>query len=113
MKITKWIMICLLAVALAPMGCGKKQEPIVAAPTITIDVPKLRAAFESAGPELKAMSEDAIRNVQYGRNYNAGLATLEQLANTSGVTEDQKKIALEVADQVKRILAARPAPPAQ
>jgi len=114
MKMTKWIMICLLAVALVPAGCGKKDAPGSVMPqVVTLDVPKLRAAFEAASPELKALADSAISNIQFGRSYSAGLATLEQLAGASALTEEQKKVVTDVIGQVKQMMGGSAAPPAQ
>lgn len=114
MKMTKWIMICLLAVVLAPVGCSKKDsQPSGQTQTVTIDVPKLRAAFATASPELQALSDQAIRDVQFGRNYSAGLAILDKLANAPGITEDQKKVVAEVTAQVKQTMGGGAAPAAQ
>jgi hypothetical protein len=114
MKMTKWIVVCLLALALAPVGCGKKEAPQAGqSQTVTIDVPKLKAAFASAAPELQALSAQVIRNVEFGRSYSAGLADLDKLANAAGLTEDQKKVVEEVTAQVKKIMAPAGAPAAQ
>ncbi len=114
MKMTKWIMICLLAVALAPVGCGKKDTGTTTQPqAVTIDVPKLRAAFASADPELKAMSEEAIKYVQFGRSYSTGLGVLDKLANAPGATDDQKKVVAEVTAQVKQVMGGGAAAPAR
>jgi len=114
MNMTKWIMICLLAVALAPVGCSKKDSSQSGQPqAVTIDVPKLRAAFAAASPELKALSDDAIGNIEFGRSYSAGLATLEKLASAPDITEEQKKVVAEVTDQVKKMMGGGAASPAQ
>ena len=111
---TKWIMVCLLALALAPVGCSKKDSQQSVVPQIvTIDVPKLRAAFATAAPELQTLSAQAIRDVEFGRSYSAGLTALDKLANAPGLTEDQKKAVDEVTAQVKKIMAAPGATPAQ
>jgi len=113
MKMTKWIMICLLAVALVPAGCGKKDSPGSIVPqAVTLDVPKLRAAFDAASPELKALADDVIRNIEFGRSYSAGLATLEKLAGAPDLTEEQKKVVTDVIGQVKQMMGGG-APPAQ
>jgi hypothetical protein len=114
MKMTKWIMICLLAVALAPVGCGKKDtQSSGQGQAVRIDVPKLQSAFATASPELKALSDEAIKYVQYGRSYSTGLATLEKLASAPGLTEEQKKVVDEVTAQVIQMMSPVAAPPAQ
>jgi ABC-type Fe3+-citrate transport system substrate-binding protein len=114
MKMTKWIMVCLLAVALVPVGCSKKESQQSAAPqAVTIDVPKLRDAFATAAPDLKALADRVIRNVQFGRSYSAGLADLDKLANSPGLTDDQKKVVADVTDQVKKMMSSLGTTPAQ
>ena len=113
MNMTKWILICLLAVALAPVGCSKKDSQAGQPQAVTIDVPKLRNAFASASPELKALSDEVIRNVEFGRSYSKGLGQLDQLANAPGVTDDQKKVVAEVAEQVKKMMGGDTAAPAR
>ena len=113
MNITKWIMISLLAVALAPVGCSKNAVPPPQPQAVTIDVPKLKSAFESASPELKTLSDQAVSFLQYGRSYPKGLSVLDQLANAPGVTDDQKKVVAEVADQVKKMMGGGAPAPAQ
>ena len=113
MNMTKWITICLLAVALVPVGCSKKDAPPAQTQAVTIDVPKLKSAFASASPELKALSDQAIGYVQYGRSYSQGLGLLDQLANAPGVTDDQKKVVAEVTEQVKKTMGGGAAAPAQ
>jgi hypothetical protein len=114
MNMTKWIMICLLAVALAPVGCSKKDSQTSGQPqAVTLDVPKLRAAFAAASPELKAQSDDIIRNIEFGRSYSAGLAALEKLAGAPDLTEEQKKVVADVMGQVKQMMGGGAATPAQ
>jgi hypothetical protein len=114
MNMTKWIIICLLAIALAPIGCGKKDsQPAGQAPAGTIDVPKLQSAFATASPELKALSDEAIKYVQFGRSYPAGLESLDKLANAPGLTDDQKKVVADVTGQVKQMMGADAAPAAR
>jgi hypothetical protein len=114
MNMTKWIMICLLAVALAPVGCSKKDsQPTNVPAPVTLDVPKLRSAFEAASPELKALADEAIKNIEFGRSYANGLATLEKLANAPDLTDDQKKIVAAVTEQVKKLMGGGGAAPAQ
>jgi len=115
MKMTKWTMVCLLAIALAPAACSKKESQPTGgqAQTVTIDVPKLRAAFAAAAPELQTLSAQAIRDVEFGRSYSAGLTILEKLAGAPGITEEQQKVVAEVMAQVKQMMGPAAAAPAQ
>jgi hypothetical protein len=115
MNMTKWIMICLLAVALAPSGCSKKDTtpPIGTQAQVTLDVPKLRSAFASANPDLKAMADAAIKNIEFGRSYANGLADLERLAGAADLTDDQKKVVAAVTEQVKQLMGGGAGAPAK
>ena len=114
MKMTKWILICLLAVALVPAGCGKKEKTgVIVPPQVNLDVPKLRDAFANASPDLKALADEAIKYIQFGRSYPTGLADLDKLANSPGVTDEQKKVIADVIGQVKQLMAQSAAPPAR
>jgi hypothetical protein len=114
MKITNWILICLLAVALAPVGCGKKEDKMsIKPPQVTLDAPKMRSAFASATPELKAMADEALKYVEFGRSYPTGLTILEKLANAPGLTDEQKKVVTDVIGQVKQLMAQSGTAPAQ
>jgi hypothetical protein len=113
MKIAKWIMICLLAVMLAPVGCGKKQaDNKTVRPPGSIDVSKLRDAFATASPELKAMCTQAIRGIE-AANYVIGLSSLEKLAAAPDLNEPQKQAVAEMLGQVQQKAAGAAAAPAQ
>jgi hypothetical protein len=113
MKMTKWIAICLLAVALAPVGCSKKDSGTPnQPPAVSVDVPKLRDVFTTASPDLQNLSKEAVRNIQYG-NYPKALEALEKLAAASSLTDAQKQVVTEVTGQVKQMASRAAAPPAQ
>ena len=75
--------------------------------------PSCETAFATASPELKALSDEAIKYVQFGRSYPTGLAALDKLANAPGLTDDQKKVVAEVTAQVKQMMGRGAAPPAR
>ena len=111
MNIKTWIMVCLVAIALAPAGCGKKEsQPSTKPQQITLDWPKLEAAFANASPELQALSQEASRNIKFGRSYPAGLTALDKLANSPGITDEQKKVVADVTAQVKQLMGSGAAP---
>ena len=113
MNMTKLITICLLAIALAPAGCSKKDSGTNGQPAaVSIDVPKLRDAFTTASPDLQALSAEAVRNIRYGK-YSVALEALEKLASAPGLTDSQKKIVTDVTGQVKQTVARAAALPAQ
>ena len=113
MNMTKWIMICLLAVALAPVGCSKKGSGTGDQPAaVSINVPKLLDSFTTASPDLQALSKEAVRNIQDG-NYPKTLETLEKLAAAADLTDAQKQAVTEVTAQVKQTAAREAAPAPQ
>ncbi len=113
MNIAKWMMVCLLAFALAPVGCGKKDAGSSGQPAaLSIDVPKLRDAFATAGPDVKPLADEAVRNIRYG-NYAKAQEALEKLAAASGLTDAQKQVVTDVTAQVKQMAARAAAAPTQ
>ncbi len=113
MNMTKWIAICLLAVALAPVGCSKKDSGTTnQPPAVSVDVPKLRDAFTSASPDLQKMVGLAIRAIASHREAQA-LPILDQLANAPGLTDAQKQVVTEVTAQVKQMASRAAAAPTQ
>ena len=110
MKATNWLAGILAAATLGLTGCSKSPPP-PAAPAIggvTIDVPKLQAAFPSPKPDVGAALEDISYGIRY-EDYNKCLAALDKLANSPGLTEPQKKTVSDVTEQVKKAAAGRPA----
>jgi len=107
------MMMFLLGGALALTGCGKPKPP--APPVqqgVTIDVPKLRAAFSTASPEVQASVVEASSLIRYG-DYSAALTALAKVTNNPSLTEPQKAIVAQVTDQINQAASKVPAPPAQ
>jgi len=105
-------MIILLAVALAPVGCGKQNSSGTVQKAYAIDEPGLRNAFSTASPDLQALSADVLRGIRRV-NYPAALAALDKLANAPGLTEAQKKAVTDVTAQVKQEASKVPGAPPQ
>lgn len=112
MNMTKWILTGLLAVALAPVGCSKQDsEAGNQPPAVSINVPMLRAAFSTASPDIKALSEEAVRGIA-SANYAVALPAMEKLATVADLTDAQKQAVAEVTAQVKQMAARAAAAPA-
>jgi len=110
-KTANWISILLLAGIVAVAGCGKQEAPSTVVQGTTIDMPKLRGAFETATPETQAALSEVNMGVRY-RDFARALVALEKLANAPGLTDAQKKVVAEVAEQVKQAASkATTAPP--
>ena len=112
MNTTKWLMIILLAAALAPVGCGKQKSSAPVQQGYAIDESALRNAFSTASPDLQALSAEAVRDIRRV-NYPNALAALEKLANAPGLTDAQKKIVTDVTGQVKQEASKVPGAPPQ
>jgi ribosomal protein L10 len=111
MKMTQWIMMCLLAGALALVGCGKSEPPAPVQKGVAIDLPKLSEAFANATPETQTLVSAVASGVRYGE-YASALAALDKLAKIPDLNEAQKKIVSEVTEQVKQVASkASAAPP--
>jgi hypothetical protein len=105
MKKTAWILGIALAGLVALAGAGCKQEaPAPKMPTYhgaPVDMPKLRKALETAGPD----AQNGLRNVNMGLRYGKyldALAALEKLKEVPGLTDAQKQVVDEVVGQVQQ-----------
>lgn len=102
--------------AFAGSGCSKKAA-VAAAPTVSgvkLDIPKLKQAFgTSTNLVILKTLQSAIDNIRYGAFLDS-VQGLDKLANDPGTSEEQKKVVLEVIEQVKQLSEKQPAPaPAQ
>jgi len=95
------------------VGCGgKPKEAPPTAQGVTVDLPKLREAFASADADCQQAINQVAEGFRYGE-YNTCIAALAKLDSSPGVTEAQKKVVAEVAQQVKELAAKKSSPPAQ
>jgi hypothetical protein len=118
MKMLKLMMGLVLAVGLFGfVGCKKASQEVAAGTPmeiegVKVDLPKLLVALEGATPE----QQSAARNMQMAfryRQFEKALMEADKLANDATLNEQQKKIAGEVLEQVKQLMAKAPAAPAQ
>lgn len=98
---------------LVTAGCGKsdKTPPPSVVNGVTVDLPKLNAAFVNADPELARTATQVGFNMRYAK-YEDALMALDKLTNDPKVNEAQKKVVNEVIEQVKKLAMSSP-PPAQ
>lgn len=103
------LVVCLVAVA----GC-KKSDQGVAPNTqyngVKVDWPKLETEFASGDQELRAAASLAVRHIRYSQ-FPEAVGDLERLAANPKLSEAQKKLVADLAEQTKQALAK--APPAQ
>jgi hypothetical protein len=113
MKTANWMMMFLLAGALALAGCGKQAKPVASvADGVTVDVPKLREAFATAAPEVQTSVNEVVQGIRY-TDYPRCFAALDKLGAAPGITEPQKKILSQVTEQLKQAAGKAAAPPTQ
>lgn len=111
MKTANWISIFLLLAGIVGVaGCGKQEAPPPVVQGTTIDLPKLRGAFETATPETQAALSEVSMGVRYG-DFARALVALEKLVNAPGLTDAQKKVVAEVAEQVRLAAGKATTPP--
>ncbi len=104
----------LLAVSLAALSGCKKSEQSVAPNTeyngVKVDWPKLETGFANSDPEVQKAASLAVRHIRYSL-FPEALGVLEMLAANPKLTEAQKKLVADVAEQTKQALAKAPPPP--
>jgi len=113
MKTTPWIIVFLVSGVLVLGGCSKPPPPAPpAVQGVTVDLPKLKAAFATAGPECQSALSEVAQRFRYGE-YSTSIAVLARLDSAPGVTEAQKKVVAEVAEQIRQVASKAAAPPAR
>ena len=98
-------------------GCHKQQTPqdSLVANGVSVSMPRLQQTFASStNDQVRKLLFDADQGFRYG-DYPKAAAAVEQLSTNPDVTEDQKKVASEVLEQLKKLAGATspPAPAAQ
>lgn len=100
------------------VGCKKSGPagggdlPPMQVQGVNVDVPKLNKALESATPDQQATARNIQMAFRYGQ-YEKALMEADKLANDTTLNEEQKKVAGEVLEQVKQVVAKAPPAPAQ
>ena len=112
MKNANWIMTLLFAGLLGLAGCGKEQPKTPVVEGVTVDLPKLEAAFATASAELQNIVPEVAMGVRY-RDYPRAYSALAKLDSASGLTEEQKKAVAEITEQIKQLANKSAAPPAR
>ncbi len=114
MKMTQYLLIVLMAGALAVAGCGKsgKQAPAAAQHTPgVVDISALQQAFPDPTPEVQGIIGKIRFNNRY-KFFDKTAAELDKLTALPNLTDPQKKAIADVVEQVKAAIQASP-PPSQ
>jgi hypothetical protein len=112
MKTRYWMMMFLAAGLLALAGCSKEKPATPVMDGVTIDLPKLKEAFATAGPDAQTSISEVTMGMRYS-DYPRAFAALAKLDSTPGATEAQKKVVADVTQQVKQAASKNSSPPAQ
>ncbi len=110
MKITKNLLVVLMAATFALAGCGKSEKPPVL--DSRVDFAKFQAAFPSPGLQIQS-SLDKLKLLTSQGRYEPALYELENLSRLPNLTAEQKQAISDLTDQVKKAVAAAPAKPGQ
>jgi hypothetical protein len=107
MKTTKWIVGFLTIGTLVLAGCGKgkadqKQgSPPIEMRGVKVDLPKLR---ETMPPALAPVVSELTAALRYGQ-FAQAKTELQKLSTDPSLTDEQKKLVNDVAEQVKQMEA--------
>jgi len=101
-----------MAGMLALAGCGKSDQPPPPAAPPVADVAKLLEAFPSPSPEVQGSLNKVRFAVRY-RQYEVAAVELEKLAQIPDLSDAQKKVINDKAEQVKQAIEAASAKPPQ
>ena len=110
MKTANWMMMLLFAGVLALAGCGKEEPKAPVMEGVAVDLPKLQEAFATASADLQNSVSEVAMGVRYA-DYPRATAALGKLSSAPGLTEPQKKILGDIAEQIKQLASKAPAAP--
>jgi len=114
-KKINWILAVMALVGLGLSGCKKPDKPVdsVLVNGVSVDMPTFQKAFATAtNPDIQKLMFDVDQGFRYG-DYGKATAAMEELSNKPDLTEEQKKVATDVLEQLKKLPSAAPAAPAQ
>src|SRR5882724_7852739 len=88
-----------LGLLLLPCACSKSSQsdklPPMQIQGVNVDIPQLSAQFAKAAPELQSRVNEAVLKVRYNQ-YLQGMMVLDELLNSPGVNDQQKKLLTQV-----------------
>jgi hypothetical protein len=76
---------------------------------VTLDLPKLDKEFQNASPALQGAATQ-IKTLYYRGQLAKAVAELSRLSTNPGLTESQKKLVTDLAEQMKQAIAASASP---
>ncbi len=120
MKLLRVLFALALLLGLASFtACKKKGQisnkmPPLIVEGVSVDLPKLQSSVDATGnADLQSSVRSVLMAFRY-RQYDKALMDMEKVTNDPNLNEEQKKLANEVFEQVKQVVAKAPPPaPAQ
>ena len=87
-------------------GCGKSEQPVPGTPPpMAMNATEFPPAFASASPEIKALADQVMMDLQDSA-YPEALSCLAKLAANPALNETQKKAVTALTETVKNKMAA-------
>jgi hypothetical protein len=101
--------------AVALSGCKKAEAPPPPPGTVQmfgvrVEMPKLDREFQNASPEIQAAVNRIKMSYRAGR-FARMLTELDELSNNPDLGESQKKLAGDLIEEIKQVMAKMPGPP--
>ena len=100
---------------MALSGCKKAEAPPPPPGTVQmfgvrVEMPKLDREFQNASPEIQAAVNRIKMSYRAGR-FARMLTELDELSNNPDLGESQKKLAGDLIEEIKQVMAKMPGPP--
>ena len=107
MRMRSWIGFSIV-VMLLQSGCSKSPVDMNNLPPmqiqgVSVDTPQLTSEFSKASPELQSKVSGAIAKIRLNQ-YMQGMAALDEVLNSPGLTDKQKKLLTQVIGQLKEVV---------
>jgi outer membrane protein assembly factor BamD (BamD/ComL family) len=96
MKRHGWILLAVMSLSLAVIGCGKKGE---------VDTSKLENSFKSAPPAQQSDVDKAVSAVKAG-NYSEAVTDLQRLASKAKLTPEQQQAVKDTIAAIQKQMTA-------
>jgi hypothetical protein len=110
-KKINWMLAVLALVGFGLAGCKKADKPVdsVQVNGVSVDMPKFQKTFSTVtNPDVQKLMFDVDQGFRYG-DYGKAMAALDELSNKPDLTDEQKKVATDVLEQLKKLPNAAPA----
>jgi hypothetical protein len=114
MKTINWLLALLTTASLVLVACGKpaaKAHDSLDVNGVEVELPKFHQAFAAPTPEQQPSVSQVIMSIRY-RQCDQALEALDQLAKDPSLTEPQTRVVAALREQVQRLAAKLPLPPA-